>query len=152
MPETTAVQEETHPDEAEETDETDDEPDDAEQEAAEEPAETKTGGGFFSPEGAIMILLAVFLDMAGGLLLFLNLAFPGASEAFSLYLDLAGLALIGGWMFFRSGAIRGPKGIKKLSTKVLKRTGLAFLGELIPFVGDIVPCWTIAVYYELKSD
>jgi len=29
--------------------------------------------------------------------------------------------------------------------------GLSFLGELIPFFGDVAPCWTLAVYFELQS-
>ena len=143
MPETTS-QEEFEPTETEE---------EGEREGEEETGtvESPEKAGLLSPEGIIMICLALLLDGIGVLLLIVSLVSGGAGEYFSYFVDFVGLILIGAWMFSRSGAIRGPKGIKKISAKALKRVGLAFLGELIPFIGDIVPCWTIAVYYELKS-
>lgn len=41
--------------------------------------------------------------------------------------------------------------IKNLGKKALKRFGLAGLIELIPFVGGIVPAWTIMVWREMKD-
>jgi hypothetical protein len=43
------------------------------------------------------------------------------------------------------------KSSKKLLTKVLKRLGLGFLAEIIPWVGDVAPGWIIPVYLHLKD-
>ena len=40
--------------------------------------------------------------------------------------------------------------VKNLGKKALKRFGLAGLVELIPFLGGLVPAWTIMVYKEMK--
>lgn len=49
------------------------------------------------------------------------------------------------------GKVVLTKGAKKLLTKLLKRLGLGLLTEIIPYVGDVAPAWTIAVYYHLNS-
>ena len=40
---------------------------------------------------------------------------------------------------------------KKIAQKVIKKVGLGFLLELIPFFGDIAFCWTIVAYSILKE-
>lgn len=41
---------------------------------------------------------------------------------------------------------------KKLAKGVIKRIGLAFIVSIIPWIGDIIPCYTIATFFELKTD
>ncbi|MDD2732046.1 MAG: hypothetical protein PHI53_02505 [Candidatus Pacebacteria bacterium] len=96
---------------------------------------------FISPEAVVMLLAAVLLDTIGFLFLFLS--FLGVGIPLSFIPDLIGLIFIGGWMFLRSGARQ---------KRIGKRLGLAFLGEIIPFFGDIAPCWTLAVFFELKNN
>ena len=107
-------------------------------------------GALFSPEGAIMMLLAILIDTAGLICLILTIVF-GIGQVISLAMDIIGMVLIGGWMLFRYGQMTGTKGAKKAVGKLLKRFGLSFLGELIPIFGDVAPCWTLAVYFTLKS-
>ncbi|MFH1656268.1 MAG: hypothetical protein ABH956_00655 [Candidatus Nealsonbacteria bacterium] len=114
-------------------------------------------GAIFSPEALVMFSLAGILDIIGFLLL-----------CFALddlwILDTTGLILIGSWMFFRTGSIPTSKRLrqnkqnptseikKKMGRKILKRLGLAFFIEAIPWIGGLVPSWTIAVYFELKNN
>ena len=102
-----------------------------------------------TPEGFIMISFAAFLDLIGLILFVLSLF--GVGIALSWGIDLVGLIFIGIWMFLRSGTIAATKGGKKVAQKGLKRFGLAALGEIVPFLGDIAPLWTWAVYSELKN-
>lgn len=98
---------------------------------------------FLSPEGVLMMTIAIILDLVG--LMMLILSFVGVGIPFSFILDAIGIIFIGGWvLFFRSG-----KGV--ITKGAAKRLGLGTLGELIPFVGDLLPCWTLIVYFELKS-
>ena len=112
------------------------------------------GPNLLSPEALLVLTLAVILDLVGLILFFLS--FIGIGIPLSFILDIIGLVLIGSWMFFRTGHItttkKAEKIIKKGGRKLLKRLGLAFLGEIIPFFGDIAPCWTLAVYFELKNN
>lgn len=90
-------------------------------------------------------------------------------------MDIFTFSVIGGWIYFRTnkiikrrkeqkealqkqmtqkagkmeqqlmkGAVKGPL------RKTLVRTGVAMLGELIPFVG-LIPFWTISVILTLKE-
>ena len=52
--------------------------------------------------------------------------------------------------------LQGPKGAikdqaKELAKKALKRFGLTFIIELIPFLGGLYPGWTIFVWKEMKE-
>lgn len=107
-------------------------------------------GALFSPEGVIMMFLAILIDTAGLFCLVLTAVF-GIGQIISPVVDIIGMVLIGGWMLFRYGQMTGTKGAKKAGGKLLKRFGLSFLGELIPIFGDVAPCWTLAVYFTLKS-
>ena len=118
----------------------------------EEPASLRTGeggGSLFGP-GIIMLFLAMAIDAIGlTLLLF-------ALDDFFIT-DIIGIMFIGGWSWFHSGTAQmtqGAAGKVGKAAKAAKRLKwlrpLMFVGELIPYVGAF-PCWTILVYFELKS-
>jgi len=106
-------------------------------------------GNLLTPEGFIMMGIAILLDLAG--LLLLILSFLGIGVPFSWILDASGLLTIGLWMFFRSGSFGSTKKASKVSQKALKKLGIGIIGEVIPFVGDLAPCWTWMVFSELTS-
>lgn len=116
--------------------------------------EIKKMGALFSPEALVMFIVAGSLDLIGLILLILD--FIGIGLALSFIPDIIGIIVIGSWMYFRSGHItisrRAGKTIKKTGRKIFKRLGLAFLGELIPFFGDVAFCWLLVVYFELKNN
>lgn len=128
------------------------------------------------PEAAIMLPIAIMLD-AVGLLIFI-LDFVGIGVGLSFIPDILGIFSIGFWILIRSffrgitqkaisaienkvsgssgknPAPAGPQG-GKVAKKGIK-AGLSItvwlvmtIIELIPFVGDLVPGWTISVVYEL---
>lgn len=132
---------------AEELEEQSDETDESSEESTEKEVSeiaTEKMGNFFSPEAVIMMLLAIILDLTGFIILCFGLDDVGI-------LDVIGLILIGGWMLSRSGQITVTKGAKKAGGKIFKRLGISFVGELIPYFGNVAPCWTLAVYFQLKS-
>lgn len=120
---------------------------------ATESAETGNTGNLFSPEAVIMLPLAIFLDLIGLILICFGL------DDFFIT-DIFGILVIGGWMLARSQTItvsgkakqRVEKGLKKLLRGKGGKGRLLrpIIGELIPYVGAL-PCWTLAVYYELTS-
>ena len=137
------------------------------------------------PEGLIMLIIAVFLDLIG--IVFFILSFFGVGIPLSFLLDILGMIIIGFWATTRTlfrGVIEkavgdvtekvlnvgeGLEGIKKIQggstpgsgvSKKVAKTGVKFslsaikfiialIIELIPFLGDIVPSWTIFVIFEL---
>ena len=101
-------------------------------------------GNFLTPEGIIMMSLAVLIDFAGLVILFFGLDDGGI-------IDIIGLFFIGGWMLFRSGTVSVTKKSKKIISRFLKRLGFSFFVELIPYLGNIAPSWILAVYFELKN-
>jgi len=106
--------------------------------------ETQKSGALFGPEGIVMMLAAGLLDLIGLIILCFGL------DDFGI-LDIIGLFIIGGWMLSQSSQIIGTKGAKKVGGKIFKRLGLSFLGEIIPYFGNVAPCWLLAVYFTLKS-
>ena len=117
-----------------------------------EMAEIQKRGALFSPEGALMLSLAVLVDLAG-----LVDLIPVIGNILSYGVDIFGLIFIGGWMFFRSQTVQvtgrakarlGKIGKGAKRSKWLKP--LLIIGEFIPIVG-ILPFWTVAVYFELKQ-
>ena len=124
-----------------------------EKEEGEEKEERKTPeekvGSLTTPEAFVIFPLAALLDLAGLIILCCGL------DDFWI-LDTIGLILIGGWMFVRIGHItatkRAAQMAEKTGKKLLKRTGLAFLIEIIPWVGGLAPSWVLAVYFELKNN
>jgi hypothetical protein len=91
-----------------------------------------------------MFPIALFLDLGGFVILCCGLDDLGI-------LDIIGLFFLGSLMYLRSGTITTTSRAKKIASKLFKRIGLAFLIEIIPFLGNIAPCWTLAVYYELRG-
>ena len=89
----------------------------------------------------IMLIIAILLDLFG--LLCFILSFFGVGIAISFLPDLIGGFTIGPWSLLKKGG--GVKGIAKgLGKKALKFI-IAQITELIPFLGDIAPSWTILV-------
>ena len=104
-------------------------------------------GNLTGPEGILMLCVAGLLD-AVGFVLFLIL-WLGIDDYGIL--DIIGTVVIGGWLLIRTGSFKGTKGAQDVAKKTLKRFGLAFAIELIPFLGGASPSWTWLVYKELKS-
>ena len=130
--------------------------------------------GLTSPEGVVMVSLAVMLDILGILCLILWLAF-GIGGILSYIPDMIGIFFFGFWMLMRSqenktykearGEVAGEvaehhrkvqtakkafkKGAKRASKSGLKFFA-AMIGELIPLLGAL-PFWTIFVVSELKE-
>jgi hypothetical protein len=88
-----------------------------------------------------MLILAAIIDILGLACFFMSVTgfLAPVAQVFSMILDFVGLILIGGWILFSGGAIPAK------ASRLLSRTGLAFLVESIPFLGDISPSWTLAV-------
>lgn len=118
------------------------------------PAE-KNFSDFLSPMALIMFMTAGFIDLLGMFLLLFGLDDLGV-------LDTTGLIFVGGLMYLHSGTITKKRGMQEAGTimgektqksakKILKRLGLSFLGEIIPYFGNLAPLWTITVYFHLKG-
>lgn len=89
-------------------------------------------------------------------------------------IDILSFIIIGGWIYWRTSKIvkskeaqkkaleknlmqktsqmekQLAKGVKGPLRKTILRTGVSFLGELIPFVG-IFPFWTVSVISTLRE-
>ena len=107
-------------------------------------------GILFSPEALVMLSFAIIIDLIGFAL------FCFALDDFWI-LDIIGLFVIGTWMIFRTGNITATRALKKkvggkIGKKIFKRLGLTFLTEITPWVGGLIPAWTLAVYFELKNN
>lgn len=140
-----------------ETEEGENEPNKTKEDEIDEEAENEEGiiesksfGSFFSPEGMIIFPLAVLLDLIGLILVFFAL------DDFFIT-DIVGIVMIGGWTYFHSGQVQMTQGAQQKLGKMAKRMRrlkwlrpLMIIGEFIPYVGAL-PCWTILVYFELKS-
>jgi len=88
----------------------------------------------------IMLIIAILLDLFG--LLFFILSFFGVGIAISFLPDVIGGLTIGLWSLLKKG---GTAGIQKGVMKKALKYGIAQITELIPFLGDISPSWTILV-------
>ncbi len=120
----------------------------------------------FSPEGALMITIAVFIDLFDFAFEF----FPGLGSIGSLLLNITAVIFFGAWLFLRGKVFQVPASktgqkiekagaeIKKEIGAIIKRAGkfrwllrpLIFILEFIPLVSAL-PLWTWLVYSELKS-
>lgn len=104
-------------------------------------------GQLTAPEGILMLCVAGLLDIIG--LILLCLSWLGVDDYGIL--DIIGFFIIGGWLLIRTGTMRGTKGAQQIAKKVAKKFGIAFIIELIPFVGSAAPSWTWCVYSVLKD-
>jgi len=122
--------------------------------------------GFSSPDGFVMLIIAIALDVFGILCLVLDfIAGPKIGELVSGIPDIAGFIIFGFWSFIKSTQQPPtPKTAKKMKKTALKTASIqaealkkkygrwffaSFIGEIIPFVGAL-PFWTIYVYTALK--
>ena len=103
-------------------------------------------GNLTGPEGILMLCIAVLFD-AIGFIIFL-FSWTGVDDYGVL--DIIGTVFIGGWLLIRTGSVKSTQGAQDIAKKTAKRFGLAFLVELIPFIGGVAPSWTILVWKELK--
>jgi hypothetical protein len=94
-----------------------------------------------------MLIVAMILDVAGIILFVLSLV--GVGIPFSFILDIIGAVVIGGFLYLLNRSTAGiGKGLYPVLRRLMPRLGLSFLVESIPFVGDIMPSWTILVAIE----
>ncbi len=127
------------------------------EELEEEPEEVETKiGALTSPEGVLMLSIAIILDSISLICVILILLF-GIGLVLAKIVYFVGLFLILGWAFIRGGSIPTPqKG--KLKQKMmnyfgefLKRHWKKKVAGLIPAIGDALPQWTWIVYSELTK-
>jgi hypothetical protein len=104
--------------------------------------ETNVSGNLASPEGVLMLGVAVILDSIG-FAIFLLGTWVGIDDYGIL--DAIGLAIIGGWMVFRGGFD------KNVAKKGLRRFITTTMVEICPFLGGASPTWTWFVYKTLKE-
>jgi len=101
-----------------------------------------TSGQLTGPEGILMLCIAGILDGIGIALFFLS--WMGVDDYGIL--DVLGMMLIGGWMWFRSGELN-----ERIVKKGIRRFATAAIVELVPVLGSVSPSWVILVYQELKG-
>ncbi|MDD5606651.1 MAG: hypothetical protein PHN37_02190 [Candidatus Pacebacteria bacterium] len=104
--------------------------------------------GFFSPTIILMILIALIMDTISLVLLLTGLDLLS-------FLNIIGGFFLGGLMFAHTGTFLKKKDSKKIteeiSKKIIKKLGLASLGEIIPIIGGIIPVWSLSVYSHLRN-
>ena len=130
--------------------------------------------GLTSPEGVIMVCLAVMLDILGIICLILWLA-AGVGGILSYIPDIIGIFFFGFWMLMKSQEdktykesrtevasevaehhkkVKTTKKVFKKGAKRASKSGIKFfaamLGELVPLIGAL-PFWTMFVVSELKE-
>lgn len=115
--------------------------------------ESKTGA-LFSPEGTIMMFIAIILDLLSIICVFLILVF-GIGLLLAKIVYIFGLVTTSVWILFRSGTLPGKgklreKMIKGL-TDFLKKNWKKLAGKAVPVIGDALPLWTYTVYSELTG-
>ena len=104
---------------------------------------SKTRGGLSSPEGVLLLGIAIVIDGIGFLFFIIGTWF--GIDDYGI-LDFIGLLIIGGWILLRSGSLN-----TEMAKKGLNRFLKAFIVEIIPFVGGVAPSWTWLVYKTLKE-
>lgn len=115
--------------------------------------EPKTGA-LFSPEGILMMGIAILLDLASLICVFLILVF-GIGFILAKIVYFFGLIIISVWVFFRSGALPGKEKtgekMKKGLVDFFKKNWKKLAGKAVPAIGDALPIWTWTVYSELTG-
>jgi len=123
------------------------------EEVNEEKKEPKTGA-LFSPEGIIMMAVAILLDSASIICVFLILVF-GIGFLLAKIVYIFGLIITTVWIFFRSGALPGKEKtgekIKKGLVDFFKKNWKKLAGKAVPAIGDALPIWTWTIYSELTG-
>jgi len=122
---------------------------------------------FLTPEGIIMGIPAILLDILGIIFTILDIAY-GIGEIFSWVSDGMGLLIFGLWLLGRMVFVPKTTTPKELAEKVMEkrrqikgmvkearrmgrglRFAITFLGEVLPIIG-VLPFWTWFVYTELQ--
>ncbi len=122
--------------------------------------------GFIGPAELIITLFALFLDA---------LSFIFTITTIDVYLIPSLILIIGGFilgllMFICTGSAvkkQSPQDIQKnldkktdtksspvsgfVKKKLLKKLGIASIGEIIPILGGFLPVWSISVYLHFKE-
>jgi len=113
---------------------------------------TEKTGIFFSPEGIIMMGMAISVDVSEFLVEFI----PVVGQIISILIDVFAVLFFGTWMYIRSRTVKIPKRTAIKVGKALKWAKrlrwlrpLCFVLECIPGVGSL-PLWILIVYLELK--
>jgi hypothetical protein len=99
-------------------------------------------GAVISPEGVIMLPIAVIIDVLDFLIGSLFI------------LDIVAILTIGVWIYFHSQQLAVTKGAAARLSKWARRLRwlrpVMIILEFIPIVG-MLPLWTLLVYFELKQ-
>jgi hypothetical protein len=96
----------------------------------------------------LLILIAIILDVIG--FIFFILDFFGIGEIPSMVLDGVGALSIGVLLFLFNRSTAGlEKGFIPIIQKIAAKTGITTVAEFVPFLGDVVPFWTILVVEEI---
>lgn len=110
-----------------------------------EAAEAQRQGAIFSPEGMMMLLIAAAIDIIDFFI------------ASVLILDIIGILVIGGWIYFHSQQVKVTRGAAARLGKAAKWARrlkwlrpLLIIIEFIPVVG-MLPLWVLLVYFELQQ-
>jgi len=110
-------------------------------------------GALFSPEGIILMSVALSVDVGELLVEFI----PGVGQIISIAIDIFAILFFGFWMwFFHSKRAKITPKAAVSRAKVLqwgKRMKwlrpLCFIIELIPIGSSFLPLWILIVYLEL---
>jgi hypothetical protein len=101
----------------------------------------------------LLIILAPLFDIIGLILFILSLFGVGIPASFIL--DIVAGFTIGILLYFfnqsTAGIERGIRGLMQFIKKIAPRFGAALGAESVPFLGDILPGWTILVIIEIVS-
>jgi len=96
----------------------------------------------------LMIIIAPILDLIGFILFILS--FFGIGLFLSVILDVVGTITMGTLLFLFNKSTSGTeKAFKSILKKIGPRLGITASLEAIPFLGDILPSWTILVIIEI---
>lgn len=98
------------------------------------------------PESIFWLFWAFTLDMMGLLCAILILAF-GAGVVLSFVVDFMAMVTIVPYMYFKTKQLPAGKRFSRLA----KRSGAVSFVELFPVAGDLIPSWTIYLFFEFRK-
>ena len=107
----------------------------------------------FTPEAFFMLPFAVMLDLSGIILICFALDDFGITDAI-------GIVFINAWLLLRGKKSgdnqgQGKKGAMQNIKKFFTGKQTKFLSgfvELVPYLGSILPMWTLTVFFNLTED
>lgn len=107
----------------------------------------KAGPKLLSPEGFLMLGIAVLIAAANGTLGLLDYGLPGIHALISPIINGVATVFIGGWIWLRGNKPPLSKAFKSIMPFVLNTIPIPFIGSLIA----LVPYWLIAVWTNLEK-